>query len=156
MPDPVDLPRLYRPKGARIAAALAAVALVAAMAGLWLLLSDEVRASFSFSQRATLVGFFAAVLAGLYGVYRTYARADESGLTVVNGYRMHRYEWAEVVRISLGPHRPWALLDLADGSTASVMAIQSSDKALASRSVRELAAVLTHRSDTDTDTDRDP
>lgn len=149
MPAPVDLPRLYRPKGARLAAALAAAALVVAMAGLWLMLSDEVRASFSLSQRLTLVGFFAAVLAGLYGVYRTHARADDTGLTVVNGYRVHQYEWAEVVRVSLGPHRPWALLDLADGSTASVMAIQSSDKALASRAVRELAAVLAHRSSTD-------
>ncbi len=145
MPAPVDLPRLYRPKGARIAAALAAATLVAAMAGLWLLLSEEVRASFSFPQRVTLVAFFAVVLAGLYGVYRTSARADDAGLTVVNGYRLHRYEWAEVVRVSLGPHRPWALLDLADGSTASVIAIQSADKDLASRSVRELAAVLDHR-----------
>lgn len=148
MPAPVDLPRLYRPKGARIAAALAAAALVAAMAGLWLMLSDDVRASFSFPQRATLLGFFAAVLAGLFGLYRTCARADDAGLTVVNGYRIHRYEWAEVVRVSLGPHRPWALLDLADGSTASVMAIQSADKVLATRSVRELAAVVAHHSDT--------
>lgn len=149
MPDPVALPRLYRPRGARIAAAVGAAALMAATVGLWLLLSAEVRADFTLSQRLTLIGFVAAVLAGLYGVYRTSARADDAGLTVTNGYRGHRYDWAEIVRISLGPHRPWALLDLADGSTASVMAIQTADKALASRSVRELAAVLAHHTGAD-------
>lgn len=113
------------------------------------MLSAQVRADFSLSQRLTLIGFLAAVFVGLYGVYRTSARGDSTGLTVVNGYRVHRYDWAEIVRVSLGPHRPWALLDLADGSTASVMAIQSADKALASRSVRELAAVLAHHTGAD-------
>ncbi len=115
---------------------------MAATVGLWLKLSAEVRADFSLSQRLTLLGFLAVVFAGLYGVYRTSARADGAGLTVVNGYRVHRYDWAEIVRVSLGPHRPWALLDLADGSTASVMAIQTADKTLASTRVRELAAIL--------------
>ena len=152
MSEHLPLPRLYRPRGARIAAGVAAVTLVAAMAVLWLLLSADARAGFTVSQRITLLGFLAAHVAVLYAVYRTSARADENGLTVVNGYRVHRYEWAEVVRVSLGPHRPWALLDLADGSTASVMAIQSADKQLAARSVRELASVLAHRSSTDHDT----
>ena len=152
MSEHLPLPRLYRPRGARIAAGVAAVTLVVAMAVLWLLLSADARAGFTVSQRITLLGFLAAHVAVLYAVYRTSARADANGLTVVNGYRVHRYEWAEVVRVSLGPHRPWALLDLADGSTASVMAIQSADKQLAARSVRELAWVLAHRSSTDHDT----
>lgn len=151
MSEPVSLPRLYRPRGARIAAGVAATTLVAAMAALWLLLSSDVRAGFTVAQRVTLIGFLIAHLAVLHGVYRTSAYADEFGLTVVNGYQVHRYEWAEIVRLSLGPHRPWALLDLADGSTVSVMAIQTADKAVASRSVRELAAVLAQRARPDSD-----
>ncbi len=152
MADRIPLPRLYRPRGARIAAAVAAIALVAAMAGLWLMLSAGARAGFTVSQRATLLFFLAAHLVVLYAIYRTSARADESGLTVVNGYRRHRYFWAEVVRVSLGPHRPWALLDLADGSTAAVMAIQTADKGSAASSVRELAEVLVQRTSTSHDT----
>lgn len=126
--------------------------MLVATAAFWSLLSVDVRADFTLFQRLTLLLFVAGVLAVLYGIYRTSARAEDTGLTVTNGYRVHRYEWAEVVRVSLGPNRPWVLLDLADGSTVSVMAIQTSDKTLAVRSVRELASILAQRTRTDHDT----
>ncbi|MBA2560036.1 MAG: PH domain-containing protein [Propionibacteriales bacterium] len=146
MPDPVALPRQYRPFGARIAAGIAAVVLVAAMALLWLMLPSRVRAEFGLAQRATLVAFFAAVLAVLYGMFRTSATADETGLVVTNFYKVRRFHWPEIVQISLSANRPWALLDLADGTAVSVMAIQSSDGDRAVRAARELAGVLAQRS----------
>jgi apolipoprotein N-acyltransferase len=151
-PQPVSLPRTYRPRGARLAAGVAGIAVIAAATLLWVALSAEVRAQFTALQRATLLVILGTIVAGLYGVFRTVATADTAGLTVVNGYRVHRFEWAELVRITLTTHRPWALLDLADGSAMSVMAIQSADGARSTRAVRELAAILSERTRTERDT----
>jgi hypothetical protein len=141
-PEKISLPTSYRPLGARLATAAAGVVLTAAVVFLWLMLPDVVQADFTPFEKLTLIGFFVAVLVILFAVYRSAAIADEDGLTVVNGYRTHRYRWAEIVRVTLSPHRPWALIDLADGGTMSVLAIQGSDGERAVRNARELAAVL--------------
>jgi hypothetical protein len=146
MPEPVALPRRYRPLGARIATGVAGVVLVAATAFIWLSLPGRVRATFGLAERVTLVVIFAAVLVALNAVFRTSALADEGGLTVTNGYVRRRFTWPEVVRISLSANRPWALIDLADGSTLSVMAIQGSDGERAARDTHELARVIRQRS----------
>jgi hypothetical protein len=146
MPDPVALPRRYRPLGARIAAGVAAGVLVAATAFIWLSLPGSVRATFGIAEKATLVVIFAAVLVALYAMFRTSAEADEQGLTVTNGYVRRRFTWPQVIRVSLTANRPWALIDLADGSTLSVMAIQGSDGDRAARDTRELARVIRDRS----------
>lgn len=146
MSAPVDLPRRYRPFGARIATATAAAVLVAAMSFLWLMLPGEVQDDFTLFQRLTLLLFFAAVLVVLYGIFRMSALADDDGLLVVNGYRTHRHEWAELVRISLSQNRPWALIDLSDGTTVAVMAIQTADGERGMAQARELAALIAARS----------
>ncbi|MBA2573370.1 MAG: PH domain-containing protein [Actinomycetota bacterium] len=149
MADLVTLPHRWRPFGARLAAVAGAVALTLAVTFLWLMLSDEVRAKFTVFQRLSLLGVLAAVLALLNGIFRTSALAEASGLTVTNGYKVRRYEWAEVVRVSLHRNRPWALLDLSDGNTLAVMAIQVSDGQRARLAARELALVMADRSATD-------
>jgi hypothetical protein len=151
--DPVPtLPHTYRPLGARIATAVAAGAIVFIMTLLWVSLPDEVQDQFSTFQRITLIGFFVVVLVVLNAIFRTRARADEGGLSVVNGYHRRDLEWGQIVRISMGPHRPWALIDLDDGSTMSVMAIQSADGARARSSTRELAAVIAQQTRTERNT----
>ena len=147
--DPLSLPRTFRPLGVRIAAALATAALVVLVVASWLLLSSDVQDTFSTLQRVTLLVVFAAMIAILYGLFRTSARATADGLTVVNGYRTRHLAWAQVVRVSLGRHRPWALVDLDDGSTLSVIAIQSSDGERAHRAARELAAIIAHQTPTE-------
>ena len=147
MAEPVPLPRYFRPLGARIATALAGAILVAAVAFLWLMLPSRVQATFGIFQRLTLLAVFASMLAVLYGVFRTSAFADDAGLTVTNGFRVHRYEWAELVRLSLSRNRPWALLDLADGTTMPVMAIQTADGENARLAARELANLIRLRSE---------
>ena len=145
MPDVVQLPHQWRPFGARLAAVAGAVALTVVATFLWLMLSDEVQAKFTVFQRLTLLGVLAAVLALLNGIFRTSALADAVGLTVTNGYRVRRYEWAEIVRASLHRNRPWALLDLSDGSTQAVMAIQVSDGDRARLAARELVGLIAER-----------
>ena len=147
----LDLPYTFRPLGVRIAAALAAIVLVGLMTLLWLLLSRDVQNTFSTFQRITLIMFFAVIVALLYALFRTSARADDEGLTIVNGFRRRRLAWAEIVRVSLSANRPWALIDLDDGSTTSVMAIQSSDGARARHAARQLAALVAAHSTTTRD-----
>ncbi len=121
------------------------------MTFLWVMLPDGVQDDFTAPQRITLLLFFAAILVGLHALFRTSVRAREDGLTVVNGYRARQLEWAEVVSVSLNPNRPWAMLDLDDGQTVAVMAIQNSDGARAARSARELAGIVAEHTRTDRD-----
>ena len=72
--------------------------------------------------------------------------AEADRLVVVNGYRRHEYEWAEVLAVHLPPGAPWAVLDLADGTSAPAMGIQGSDGGRARRAVRELRALIARSS----------
>ena len=53
----------------------------------------------------------------LYALVRSRVVAEKDRLVVVNGYRRHEYDWAEIVAVHLPPGAPWATLDLADGTT---------------------------------------
>ena len=85
------------------------------------------RARFTFFQRSTLVALGLLYAAVGHALARSRVVAEETGLTVVNGYKRHVYEWAQVVAVRLPQGAPWATLDLADGTTVSVLAIQGSD-----------------------------
>jgi hypothetical protein len=136
--DPADAPETYRPFGARVMAVVAGVALSAVMAGLWVALPADVRAGFTWLQTATLLLFWAAVIAVLYGIARTRVVSDQFGISVLNGYRRHRLAWAQVVSISLPRGAPWAVIDAADGSVVAVMALQGADGDRARRAVGDL------------------
>ena len=77
-----------------------------------------------------------------YALVRCKVVAVETGLTVVNGYRTRRFEWSQLIGISLPRGAPWATLDLSDGTSVSVMGIQGSDGDRARRAVREVRACI--------------
>ncbi len=65
----------------------------------------------------------------------------------MNGYRTRRFDWNEVLAVTLRPGSPWAELDLADGTTVAAMGIQGSDGDRARAQVRRLRGLvdaLTH------------
>lgn len=70
------------------------------------------------------------------------ARPDDDGLTVRNLLLSRRLAWAEVVSVRFGQGRPWVQLDLADGDTLAVMAIQRADGEAAAREARRLATLV--------------
>lgn len=148
MAEPVPLPYRIRPIGVRIAAAGATFAIVFVVIVLWLAMSDDVRETFDTFQRVTLLAVFAAMIALLYALFRTSALVTDRGLRVVNGFKARNVEWAEIVRLTFGRNRPWALLDLADGSTVSVMAIQNADGQRAHEAAAKLAQVIAEHSRT--------
>ncbi len=139
------LPHTWRPFGPRMAAAVFGVVLVGAFAYLWMSFDAETKASINWLQRLTVGGLVGAGLALMYAVARSRVTATAERLVVVNGYRRRDYEWAEVIAVRMPSGAPWPTLDLADGTTASVMGIHGSDGARATAAVRELKAVLAAR-----------
>lgn len=140
-----SLPRTWHPVGIRIAVVFFGLTLVAVSAGAWFGFDADVRARFTFLQRATLV-FFGLAMAFLgWLLWRCRATAEMEGLVVVNGLRRRVFAWEEILAVHLPPGAPWATLDLADGTTVSVLGLQGSDGDRAQRGVRELRALLDRR-----------
>ena len=138
----VDLPRTWRPLGVRLAAVIFGGALLVVCIAAWLAFDAETRARFNILQRVTLVGFGLIGFAAFFALVRSRVVAETDRLVVVNGYRRHEYEWPQIVAARLPPGAPWVTLDLADGETASVLAIQGSDGNRARTALRELKSLV--------------
>jgi PH (Pleckstrin Homology) domain-containing protein len=140
--DVPTLPHTWRPRLGPVVAIVRGVVLVVAALGMWFGLPAESRADFSGIQTVTLALVLLAILVGLYRLAAMKLRADEKGLTVVNLVRTRRLEWAEVLNVSLRSGDPWVQLDVDDGTTVSVMAIQTADGPRARRAATQLALLV--------------
>jgi hypothetical protein len=140
--EPPPLPHRWRPLGVRLAGWFFGTLLVVVCAAMWVGLGAELRARFNPAEVGTMLGLVVALLVGLHALMRCRLDASQDGLTVVNGYRSRRLDWAQVVSVHLPPGAPWAVLDLVDGTTVSAMGIQGSDGQRARAAVQELRALL--------------
>ncbi|WP_248581486.1 PH domain-containing protein [Nocardioides sp. InS609-2] len=140
--DGVPLPHTWRPLGVRLAATFFGLMLLILCLFAWFGFDQATRDKFSFLQRGTLVGLGLMAFACGHALARSRVVARADSLLVVNGYRRRRFEWAEVVAVQMLPGAPWAVLDLADGTTVPAMAIQGSDGDRARRAARELRALV--------------
>ena len=148
-PTPPALPVRFRPLGVRLMAVVLAVLMTVLVTGIWLSFPPEVRASFTLVQRLTLL-LIALVAGGVaFALARSRIDADDTGLTVVNGFREHRYEWNQVVAVTMRPGNPWAVLDLSDGTSQGAMGIQGSDGERAKAQVHRLRALVDARAGTE-------
>lgn len=138
----------YRPRRLRFTAVSFSLSLCAASALGWVMLPPELRASFTLSQRVTLVLILVGLLGVMAAMASSYVRADADGLRLRNGLRTHAVRWDEVHRILLRPGDPWAIalvtpddrpfeVDL-DAEKRQLMGIQASDGALAAAAVEDL------------------
>ncbi len=142
--EPV-LPHTWRPLGVRLAGAIFGGALIVVTGFAWFAFDDQTRAAFTTFERATVVVLGALFYAAGYALTRSRVLAESTRLVVVNGYRRHVYEWPEVLAVHLAPGAPWAVLDLADGTSQPAMGIQGSDGARAQRAVAELRLLVDQR-----------
>lgn len=85
-------------------------------------------------------GFVIAVLAWRYASIR--AVPSRHGLLVRNLVTSRTLEWSEVVGISFGGGEPWVSLDLEEGDTLAVMAIQKADGVAGDQEASRLAALI--------------
>lgn len=113
---------VLRPRAVRVAAYLSAVIVMAGMIGGAVLIT-----SFQWGGRLGLVavGVLVVIFCHLEASVSVTARPE--ALVVRNLMSTRTLEWAEVIGISFPMGDPWAHLDLADGSTLALQAIQRYD-----------------------------
>ncbi|SDD06043.1 PH domain-containing protein [Nocardioides lianchengensis] len=138
----VSLPHTWRPLGPRIAGAAGGTLLLALFLAAWFAFDDETRARFTAIQIGTLTVLWLLGATAMNALVRSRVVAERDRLVVVNGYRRHELDWAQVIAVRLPPGAPWVTLDLADGETLSAMGIQGSDGQRATRAVRQLRALV--------------
>jgi len=94
-----------------------------------------------FDRTAFLVCAVVAT-AAIHRLADVHAVATQDGLTVVNFLRSRQLEWVEIIGVRLAPGDPWLQLDVTDGSTLPVMAIQAADAAHGRAMALEVAAAV--------------
>jgi hypothetical protein len=85
---------------------------------------------------AALIGY------GLHRLASVSAIPSETGLVVRNVLLTRRLDWAELVGIHFGSGDPWVLLDVSDGDSLAVMAIQRADGTFAASEAKRLATLM--------------
>ncbi len=144
--DPLHLP--LRPRAARLVCLPLAVLSLVVMLGMavalpWLTgLAVGAGDRIGFAVLGVALAWFLLREAGVR------ADPDGEGLTVRNLGRTRRLEWAQIVSVRFGPDRPWVQLDLADGDTLAVMAVQRADGDRARAEARRLATLVAVHSGT--------
>lgn len=147
-----DLHRPFAPRLARWVAWSVAAAVVVLALVLVLALPSVAGGRVGAGDRVG-IGAFAALVAWFL-VRQATVRAvpDATGLVVRNLLLTRRVAWAEVVSVRFGQGRPWVQLDLADGDTLAVMAIQAAEGGWAMVEAGRLATLVALHSSTDRDT----
>jgi hypothetical protein len=153
-PEP-GLPVTFRPLVTRIVLMSVGAATFGVLTLVAVLLPAQGAASWSPGDRVILSASGLLAWSVLALLSRPKAVADRQGVTVTNLTTRRRLEWAEILRVTLRPGDPWVTLDLADGSTLAVMAIQpgiARERALAdARALRALAEKYGTAAPPDTD-----
>jgi hypothetical protein len=132
--------RTFRPGGTRVVAYGVAVVMLVITIVIGLALPDDIY--FTPAEDVTLWLIIAAVLALLHGVGRSYVRADDEGVEVLNGYRRHRVPWSDIKGFAMNAGAPWPLLVTKDDERVMLFGIQGSDGAYARDAVAYLRGRL--------------
>ena len=132
------LPVTFRPLGVRIAITVVGGLLLAVTLAMWLAFPPSIQAQFTPLEIVTVLILGAMFAAAGFALARSRVVAEREGLVVVNGYRRRRFDWNQILGITLRPGSPWAVLDLNDGTSVAAMGIQGSDGARATKHVRQL------------------
>ncbi|GAA5763970.1 uncharacterized protein Rv1417 [Streptosporangium roseum] len=132
---------VWRPKMGRIVAYGFAAAIMLGA----LLMAIFLPPPFTVVDKVAMVVLGGLIAGVLHLLGRCRVEADERGITVVNPLRVHRYEWPEVLGVTLTQSEPWAKIDFTDGATIGAMGLQGSEKDRTVRQVGELAALIRER-----------
>jgi hypothetical protein len=137
-----SIPHTWRPLGVRLAIYFCGGLLVVVCGAAWVAVGPAVRARVTFFQNLTLVLIALLTIVMAWALVRCRVTASGAGLEVVNGFRTYHYEWAEVLAVNMPRGAPFAVLDLADGTSRSALGVQASDGDRARVAVVQLRMLL--------------
>jgi hypothetical protein len=154
VPPPVQ-PVVFTPRRLRVVGGVISAVLVALTFYGWFALPGEIRVLFSVSQLLTLLACLAVLVLVVLGVAASSVRADDRGLRVRNGLRVHLVPWSRVHQVVMRPGDAWAFallkpeegyVENADGGYTAdldtqkrfLVGIQAGDGAYAREAVLEL------------------
>jgi Bacterial PH domain len=137
-----QLHAVLRPRRARVSALGLALAQGIVLIVGSLLLPYHGPGAVGWADRFGVIAISAAVAWLLWRLGTVAAWPSEQGLRVRNLITGRELAWAQIVAVRLGGGSPWVVLDLADGQTLAVMAIQRADGALGQAEATRLATLV--------------
>jgi Bacterial PH domain len=127
----------FRPRRARAVAVSVAVVAVLLFGGLSVLLPQA-----GAVDRSGIAAFGLAIAWFMWRYASLAATPTAAGLTVRNLLTTRSLEWAEIVEVHLVVGAPWVTLDLSDGDSLPVMAIQKADGEIGRSEASRLARLV--------------
>ncbi|MET0928059.1 MAG: PH domain-containing protein [Aeromicrobium sp.] len=132
--------KTFRPAGARVVAYVVAAIMLVLTAVIAFALPDEIY--FTTAETVTLWIIIVAVLALLHGIGRSFVRATDDGVEVLNGYKRHTVAWGEIKGFAMNTGAPWPTLVTDDDERVMLFGIQGSDGRYAREAVEHLRGRL--------------
>jgi hypothetical protein len=127
----------FRPRRARIVAVSVAVVSILLFGAVGLFVPAA-----GAPDRLAIAGFGVAVAWFMWRYASLAAVPSDTGLRVRNLLTTRDLDWAEIVDVHLVVGAPWVTLDLDDGDTLAVMAIQKADGAFGRAEASRLAGLV--------------
>jgi hypothetical protein len=141
----------FRPFRARMVSRVVAVTELVVVGAPALLVARSGPGAFGIGDRLSILALGAVIAAGIFRFSMLAVFPSEDGVVVHNIVRTVRLEWAQIVSVRFGGGNPWVLLDLDDGDTMSVMAIQRADGPRGEAEAQRLATLVALHSQTPRD-----
>jgi hypothetical protein len=132
----------FRPRRSRAVAIAVVWSSLIVFGALAVLMPTETLGHWSLVDRLMFFALGAAIAAIAWGYVAIKAVPTREGLVVRNLVLSRTLTWPEIVGVQFGEGEPWVTLDLDDGDTLAVMAIQKSDGAVSGREASRLAALV--------------
>ncbi|MDV3221525.1 PH domain-containing protein [Intrasporangium sp.] len=140
-PAPGDALAPFRPRRGRLVA-IGVVWASLLIFGTIAVIMPEQDGRWGPADRLMMFGLGAAIAALAWRYASIVAVPTRDGIVVRNLVVTRTLDWPEIVGVQFGGGEPWVSLDLLDGDTLAVMAIQKADGDVAGREASRLAALV--------------
>lgn len=137
-----DLHASFRPRSARLTTVVLGILTVVGAIVVIVTVPRISTVSFGVADQSGVVLLALGIVWFLWRQGSVSAVPDDAGLRVRNIIHTRRVEWAQIVAVTFPAGAPWVQLDLSDGDTLAVMAIQRADGERGQAESRRLATLV--------------